>query len=59
MMAGVLELDADSVVVYVGGHPDDFKVATLCFCLYFIYTLGIVGEGESDKTYLDYLDLVK
>lgn len=25
-MTGVLELDADSVVFYVGGYPDDFKV---------------------------------
>ncbi len=40
-MTGILELDPDSVIFYVGGYPEDFTVTSHCcyFIMYLIFTL--------------------
>lgn len=40
-ITGILELDPASVVFYVGGYPEDFKVTSHCcyFIMYFIFKL--------------------
>lgn len=46
-MAGILELDPDSVVFYVGGYPEDFTVTRHCRC--FIIPACITHTGRNRR----------